>query len=332
MSKISLKNLTPKSVIVFVATIVLGLATGVGVDLAIRPTKEGDVIVESNFNIELSEEQVPTVIETDEGEIETIEAPTVEEVDGNQLVEECGEGEECGRGEYADVSSPTAFKNATLGRCIDTDGHYGSQCWDLANLFWQNAVNRWLSTCGTGAAKGTIQDGCWQQNASNDFEMIWDPTQLQAGDIVVFTNGTYGHIGMALGGYNNGYVALLGTNQGGSACAGGGSTANIINISLKNFGGAFRWKEYVQPEPEPEPVSPIPISGCVQWHVLRGDTMSKIMLECEGTVVYGEAMNNYAKSWYSLIYKPGQSVYDGWHSKTGVGLYSGDDIEHKTGE
>ena len=60
--------------------------------------------------------------------------------------------------------------------------------------------------------------------------------------------------------------------------------------------------------------------------------MSKIMLECEGTVVYGAAMDAYAKSWYSLIYKPGQSVYDGWHSKTGVGLYAGDEIEHRTGE
>ena len=51
--------------------------------------------------------------------------------------------------------------------------------------------------------------------------------------------------------------------------------------------------------------------------------MSKIMLECENTVVYGEAMNAYAKTWYSLIYVPGQSVYDGWNSKTGVGLHAG---------
>ena len=57
--------------------------------------------------------------------------------------------------------------------------------------------------------------------------------------------------------------------------------------------------------------------------------MSKIMLECEKTVVYGEAMDAYAKTWYSLIYKPNQSVYDGWHSNTGVGLYAGDDIEHR---
>lgn len=323
-----------KGIISILITAVIGLLGGFlahyGITLTATPTENGDVVVEASYKIELSEEQVPTVIETDEGEVEIIEAPTVEEIDGAQLAGECEEGEECGRGEYADVSSPQAFKDATYGRCIDTDGHYGSQCWDLANLFWQNAAGRWLSTCGTGAAKGVWN--CKEQNAGDEFELITDPTKLQAGDIVVFTNGQYGHIGMAMGGYNNGYIALLGTNQGGSACAGGGSAANIINISLKSFGGAFRYKEYIQSEPAPEPEQPIPISNCVQWHVLRGDTMSKIMLECENTVVYGEAMDAYAKTWYSLIYKPGQSVYDGWHSSTGVGLYAGDDIEHRTGD
>ena len=127
-----------------------------------------------------------------------------------------------------------------------------------------------------------------------------------------------------MGSYNNGYISLLGQNQGGSACEGGGSSTNIINISLKSFVGAFRPKTYIKPEP-----TPIPVSGCVLWHVERGDTMSKIMMECEGTIKYGEIMNEYAKTWYSLIYKPGQSVYDGWNSKSGVGLYAGDDIEHR---
>jgi hypothetical protein len=97
-------------------------------------------------------------------------------------------------------------------------------------------------------------------------------------------------------------------------------------MSLKTFKGAFRPKIYIKPEP----VAPIiPITGCVQWYVEHGDTMSKIMLECENTVVYGEPMNEYARSWYSMIFKPGQSVYDGWMSESGVGLYAGDEIEHK---
>lgn len=304
---------------------IIALLAVVGINVAITQNEEGEWKIDVTATIELASEQMPTLIETSEGVVE-ISTPTVENVDDNRSTEDCGKDEECGRGWYVDTSTPEAFENATYGQCIDTDGHYGSQCWDLGNLFWQNYAGRSLSTCGTGAAKGILN--CVDYNAGDEFVMIWNPEELQAGDWIVFTNGTYGHVGMALGGYNNGYVALYGTNQGGASCPGGGAASNVINISLKSFGGAFRPKSYIKPEPEPEPI--IPITGCILWHVERGDTMSKIMLDCENTVVYGDAMDNYAKTWYSLIYKPNQSVYDGWQSETGVGLYAGDDIEHRT--
>lgn len=195
-------------------------------------------------------------------EVEIDDIPTVEEInvdgpvmdvdagDGVSSVE-CPEGEECGIGAfiYAPTETPSAFKNYTLGKCLNTDDNptnrgWGAQCWDLADVFFQNVSGRRAQTCGTGAAKGMIADGCWQKNAGNEFEMIWDPTQLQAGDWVIFTNGQWGHVGMALGSYNNGYITLLGQNQNGGYCDGGGSATNIINISLKNFGGAFRYKKY----------------------------------------------------------------------------------------
>ena len=278
--------------------------------------------IKSNLSIELSDVQQETLIETADGTIETIAAPTVESVDSIP----CPEGEECGRGQfiYAPTETPQAFKDYTINKCWNTDGYYGAQCWDLGDLFWQNYAGRNLSTCGTGAAKGIWN--CKEQNAGDQFELINNPNDLQIGDWIIFNNGKYGHVGMALGNYNNGYIALLGQNQGGGYCEGGGSSTNIINISLKSFSGAFRPKSYIKPEPEP---TPIPVSGCVEWGVKRGDTMSKIMLKCENTVVYGEAMDNYAKTWYSRYYRPGQSVYDGWKSATGVGLYAGDTIDHK---
>lgn len=327
MAKVKFKDhFDWKGVLIIIISIAFGLIGGYGFNLSVTKDPEtNEIIVETN-NIELSEDQTrATLIENEDGNIEEIDAVTVEAVESTQDVKECAEGEECGQGWYVDTSSPQAFKNAVYAQCVDTDGYYGSQCWDLGNLFWQNYAGRTLSTCGTGAAKGSWN--CKEYNAGDEFELIYDPTSLQAGDWIIFTNGTYGHVGMAMGGYNDGYIALLGTNQGGSSCSGGGSSANIINISLKNFGGAFRPKSYIV-KPELEPV--IPISGCIKWHVEHGDTMSKIMLECENTIVYGEPMNEYAKTWYSLVYKPGQSVYDGWHSKTGVGLYAGDDIEHRT--
>lgn len=328
VSKLNLYNINLKSIIGAVAILLLGLLAGSGIGLNIAP--DGDITIETDYAIELSDEQVPTLVENAEGEIEELAAPTVESIDGKQAIDE--EKLDFGRGEYHDISSPDAYKNAVLGKCIDLDGLYGAQCVDLFADFHYNYTGRWLSTNGTGAAYGLWD--ARDYNAGDDYVLITDATQLQPGDWVIFSGGQYGHVGMSLGYYNNGYVALLGENQGGSSCIGGGSSANIINMSLKTFRGAFRPKTYVKPDPapEPEPQPEIPVSGCVQWHVEQGDTMSKIMLECENTVQYGEAMDAYAKTWYSLVVKPGQSVYDGWTSGTGYGLYYNDDIEHRVEE
>lgn len=257
------KKPTWKSVVAFIIALIIGLLGG-GVFVSI--TSDGEIVVQP-ATIELAPEQVPAVIETEEGEVEVIEAPTIESIDGNQLL---SEDEDFGRGEYHDTSSPQAYKNAVLGKCIDVDGHYGAQCFDLANDFWQNYAGFSLSSCGTGAAKGTLN--CIERNAGNAFEMIWDTHSLQAGDWVVFTNGQYGHIGMALGGYNNGYIALLGENQGGGACNGGGSSTNIINISLKNFGGAFRPKDYIIKEEKPAQPA-----GTVNYVYTPGDTFGQVI-------------------------------------------------------
>ena len=188
--------------------------------------------------------------------------PTVEAVENNMPVtnyddtEECPEGEECGMGAIVpvvNVKTPQGFANDVLGRCLDVDSYAGSQCWDEMDVFFENYAKHPLYTCGTGAAKGTIADGCWQKNATDKFVMIWDKEKIQAGDIVVFSTGQWGHIGMAMGDYNNGYITLLGQNQGGEPCPGGGAAGNIINISLRDFIGAFRPKTYIKPEPKPEP-------------------------------------------------------------------------------
>ena len=290
--------------------------------------KTNTEIVLDDYKIVLSAEPVDTVLETEDGEIEIKQYPTVESIDGGNL--SCEAKDECGKGQYiyAPVGTPYEFRDYTLGKCLDSDGYYGSQCWDLMDIFMQNYAGRNLSTCGTGGAKGAWL--CKEYNAGDEYDLIYDSHELQAGDMVVFNNGQYGHIGMALGGYNNGYVALLGQNQGGTPCEGGGSSTNIINMSLASFAGAFRPKSYEKPEPTPTPSPDIPVTGCDYWDVEDGDTMSLIMLTCEGGVVYGEAMNSYAKTWYSMYAKPNQSVYDGWVSDTGVGLYAGDEIEHRT--
>lgn len=276
--------------------------------------------------------------------------PTVESVDsdGQQVnpedeePTECPEGEECGRGAsfpYVDTSSASAFLNATLGGCYNIDGYFDEQCWDYGALFFLNYAGHTLYTCGSGAAKGTIVDGCWQKNATDKFTMIWDATKLQAGDWVVFNNGQFGHIGMATGTYNNGYITLAGQNQGGGLCPGStmGARVNIINISLKYFAGAFRPNTYIPPEP-PTPPEPTPtptptptpvVDQCKVRSVKKGDTLGAIMKACRGEIEWGEAMNDYARHWVSTKLVPGQTVFYGWTHGTGYGLYAGDVIEYK---
>lgn len=300
-----------------------------------------------NANIIYASDEVAPII-TEKDDINAVESgqgaitidgefiPTVEAVENNGPVvnyteNECPEGEECGRGAYypsLDISSPQAFANSVLGQCIDVDGYYGAQCWDLMAAFWYNYTGRTLSTCGTGAAKGAIADGCWQQNAGNEFTMIWNAWEVQDGDIAFYSTGTWGHTGMAMGYYNNGYFTLLGQNQGGNACPGGGSSANIINLSTRDFIGAFRPNIYIKPEPEPEPTpEPTPepvVDVCTRRLVVKGDTLGDIMQECEGEIRWGADMDLYAQSW--VAEETGLTVFYGWTHDTGYGLIAGQTI------
>ena len=160
-----------------------------------------------------------------------------------------------------------------------------------------------------------------------------DAGKIQSGDWLVFNGGQYGHVGMALGPVVNGYVALLGENQGGGYCQGGGAATNIINISIKNLIGYYRPKTYVKPEPKPTPAptpDPTPsVDRCKKREVVKGDTLGKIMKECEGKIQWGSAMNEYASHWYSIKFKKYLTVYNGWTSQNGVGLFAGDTIEYR---
>lgn len=291
-----------------------------------------------------STEQEPAFIIDDKGEVvETTEfdgekIPTIDEVDGGLFEDETsgvsvveGDYDDLGWSETYNVSSPEAFKNDTFGKCIRANNKWGAQCVSLARVFWWSYANRDVSTCGTGMAKGMMK--CADQNAGNDFVIYWADSKgkIQAGDWLVFDGGQYGHVGMALGPVIHGYVALLGENQGGRACEGGGAATNIININVNNLIGFYRPKAYIKPEPKPTPKpTPAPVEDkCVKRTVVKGDTLGKIMKECRGKITWGKAMNDYAQGWYSLKFKKYLTVYDGWNSKNGVGLFAGDVIEYR---
>lgn len=133
-------------------------------------------------------------------------------------------------------------------------------------------------------------------------------------------NTTYGHTAM--------YLYSTGSN---SAMV---NDANYIPLTVSTHnmnisGWVWVVPDDYTPTPLPNPTpSPAPVSNCSTWKLNRGDTLSKIMKACKGYVNWSE-MNTYAKHWYSMYYKPEQSVWAGWNSYTGVGLYAGDTIYYK---
>ena len=329
--------------IALAAALIAG-AAGIAINVNIE---EGKI----NASVIYSQEEIPATITDDQGEvIETTEydgqeIPTVEEVDGGLFEDETtglsvteGEYEDLGWAETYSTSSPEAFRNDTIGKCIYANNRFGAQCVSLSRVFWWSYANRDVSTCGTGMAKGMMK--CADQNAGNDFMVYWADSKdkIQAGDWLIFDGGQYGHVGMALGPVKNGYVALLGENQGGRACEKGGAATNIINISVRQLIGLYRPKAYIKPEPKPTPTptptpTPKPITPtvdqCKVRTVKKGDTMGKIMKECEGKITWGEAMNKYADSWVSTKVNPGKTVFYGWTHGTGYGLFANDVIERK---
>ena len=320
--------------IIAVAVALVAAIIGVNVNLNLQNSEEG-----FKAEIQMSEEQLPAVIEGDQGELieinesEGIEIKTVEEVDGGQFKDidtgvsiVDGQYADLGWSEWYDTSSPETFKDATFGRCIIANNYYGAQCVSLARVFWWSYANRDVSTCGTGMAKGMMK--CADENAGDDFLVYWaeDKPQIQAGDWLVFGGGQYGHVGMALGPVVNGYVALLGENQGGASCGAnvGGSATNIININTKDLIGYYRPKSYVKPAPAPEPEPEPVVDKCLSWNVQKGDTMGLIMKACEGQIKWGAAMDTYAAGWMSKM--TGYTVFYGWTHGTGYGLFAGDTI------
>lgn len=125
-----------------------------------------------------------------------------------------------------------------------TGGLASHNCWDYACAFWYAQCNRKLQTGSNHAASD-----CWNQsrvaNAGSEFDLITDKTQIKQGDIVVFGGNSYGHIGMAGDNYSPGdTIPLWGQNQGGYPMPKGGAAVNIINKSLSDFLGAFRYKRW----------------------------------------------------------------------------------------
>ena len=157
-----------------------------------------------------------------------------------------------------------AWKNAVAGNGYDADGSYGDQCWDLCAEFWHNVgfpagypltgPNHYASECWS-----VNRDNNISYNGTTYFDLIYNIADVKQGDVVVW-NGTTdyptGHMGFADEDYNGGAtINILGQNQGSGGVPpavpnpAGGTTANVQALSVNNFLGAFRYKNWHQPVP-----------------------------------------------------------------------------------
>lgn len=244
--------------------IISAILVGLGITGAIK-LSENKVTLE----IQYAENNMPvsTGEQGDLGEY-TDEIPTVEEIDGGGRFKDTIDPNnqalyyEKGAIEEVDTSSPEAFKNSTLNRCIVASNFFGAQCVSLARAFWWDYAGFDVSTCGTGLAKGMME--CSDENARDKFKVIWNTDEIQEGTWIVLNGKTTGHVCMALSKVNNGYVTCLGENQGGIPCeyGVGGAGTNIININVKNFIGGYTPLSYIStPTPSPEPAPSAPDTG-----------------------------------------------------------------------
>lgn len=243
-------------------TILLGLVAGVPVGVFVIPktgengekTIEIKTVIDTGSAMEFAKTDEPVDVTAEVVDIIPEEdIKTVEAVDGGKI------DEFAGKGEWYPTDTYEAFIRATMNKCVSEGNPWGSQCVSLAQAYWTSYAGYGVDLCGTGAARGMW--ACKENNARDSFMLVTDPSEIQPGDWIITDGGQWGHVAMAVGYYNNGYIAVYGENQGGVLCPGGGSQPNVINLSMKTFLGAFRPVDYIIPEPEPEPVPEAPDTG-----------------------------------------------------------------------
>ena len=154
------------------------------------------------------------------------------------------------------------WRTNTLGEGYDADGVYPCECWDYCAIFWYSVGYPQgypiTQTGGNGQAWM-----CWtysrdinkQYNGTTYFDLIYNLSEVQAGDVVVLngtTSNPAGHIAFADENYDgSGYLWCIGQNQGGTPLPGGGTLVTRNRLGMGDFLGAFRYRAWHTTPPTP---------------------------------------------------------------------------------
>lgn len=130
------------------------------------------------------------------------------------------------------------------------------ECWDYINLAWTHLGGRYYtyppsnpSATNHGVKWGVLNAEALAANRIQGLTYISDKTQLKRGDIVISTDGTYGHAGFINEDWSGDKTYALYTQN----YAGRRSVA-LDFYNLHDFGGAFRLNDW-HPSPHPTPTT-----------------------------------------------------------------------------
>ena len=180
------------------------------------------------------------------------------------------------------ISSYDDFRADVLARAgqglgYDVDGYYGYQCWDLVAELWMNTPEFANSGLWPHTGPNLAASECWTysrtENAGNSFDLIYNLSEVKRGDVIVIgasAISSVGHIAFADEDYNGtNYLNLLGQNQV-NPSPDYGHIPTVTNLSVSAFLGAFRYKEWEEPEPEPEVIEEKHFPWPVAWRHWKG--------------------------------------------------------------
>ena len=158
-----------------------------------------------------------------------------------------------------------AFISSTNGQTIG-DG----ECWDYINLVWNHLGSKYWtyppsdpSATNHGVKWGVLNSDARNANIITHLTYISDKTQVKRGDIVVSTDGTYGHAGFINENYNSDPSHSYGLYTQNYA---GRRSVALDHYDLHDFGGAFRYDAWTQPTPPtPTPAVTKPKRKGFKW-------------------------------------------------------------------
>lgn len=130
------------------------------------------------------------------------------------------------------------------------------ECWDYINLIWSHLGSRYYtyppsdpSATNHGVKWGVLNNEALAANQITGLTYISDKTLLRRGDIVVSTDGTYGHAGFINSDYSGEHTYGLYTQNYNNR-----RSVALDYYDLHDFGGAFRYNDWTTP-PTPSPIS-----------------------------------------------------------------------------